>query len=159
MIASRIVFPIVLVIVMASLSSADQNPGKVIESPWMGQSELDAFFRKLMDSRFMPFQIIGKKENDVLYYKGHFKPYPSDLDRFFAYWAMPGRVYQARKVTFQNEGFEEIWHQSFFDAAHTEIHQAVWLRVFKDGPDTREEDNKARKDDEEIGKKTDRTVI
>lgn len=157
--ALRIILPIVFAIVMTGLSSAGQKPGKVIESPWMGQSELDAFFRKLMDSRFMPFQIIGKNENDVLYYKGYFKPFSPDLDMFFAHWGMTERAYQARKVKFQNEGYQEIWHQSFVDAAKMKIHQAIWLRLFKEGPDEREEDSKVKKDDKEKQTNTDKADI
>lgn len=132
----KAIFPILIIMFAPGTASTDERFAKIKESEWMAQSELDLYFRKLRDSRFMPFKIVGKKDgNDLIFYKGYFIPFPPNLDRFYAYWAMTDKTYRVRKTTLENLGYQEIWHQSFHDAVEVEIHQAVWMKLHKPNDD------------------------
>ncbi|MGB6064638.1 MAG: hypothetical protein WBG50_07495 [Desulfomonilaceae bacterium] len=128
----RVTILTLMIIMAAGIMPAQEKPIKAKESGWIGQSQLGLYCRKLKDSRFMPYRIVGKKDdNDFIFYKGYFMPFPPDLDHYYAYWGMTDKTYRARKTKLANLGFREIWHQSFYDALHAEIHQAVWLRLYK----------------------------
>jgi tetratricopeptide (TPR) repeat protein len=135
---SKILFTFVFAAILHwDVSIAAEKPAdKIIESGWVSQSDLEILLKKRAESRFMLFKVIGKKGNqDLLFYKASFKPFPQDLDHFYAYWGMTNAWYKNRKNALESEGFQEIWHQSFKDAAETELHQAVWLKASKNEPD------------------------
>ena len=109
---------------------------KVKESAWLSDPELTRFVQKMVDSRYMPYKVLGQKNSkDMLTYKAHFRPFPADMERFYSYWGMTAAWYNARKTSMAQEGYEEIWHQSYRDAGNTELHQAVWQKTSTENPE------------------------
>lgn len=104
----------------------------VKETEWLSQSQMGALFQQAVDNRFMMFKVVGqKRDDDSIVYKGFMRPFPKNLDKFYTYWAMGDAAYRARHQGFLDQGYEEIWHQSFTDAGGQTVHQAVWLRLLK----------------------------
>jgi hypothetical protein len=111
---------------------AEEVPIKASETEWLSQSAYDAAFKQASDNRFLPYKVLGKIDtNGVISYKGYFVPFPPDLNQYYAYIGMNNQWYEARKTFFANAGFKEIWHQSFLDSIHEEVHQAVWLKLIQ----------------------------
>ncbi|WP_162059792.1 M48 family metallopeptidase [Undibacterium sp. KW1] len=109
---------------------------KVKESAWLSDSALTQLLQKMVESRFMPYKVVGQKnDKDLLSYKAYFHPFPRDMERFYSYWGMTTVWYVARKNSMAQEGFQEIWHQSFRDAGNTELHQVVWLKSSTENPE------------------------
>jgi tetratricopeptide (TPR) repeat protein len=132
----KLIFAFFLAALCNAGIAEEKSLEKIIESSWISSSELDRFLQKKIDSRFMPFKVIGKKnDKELISYKGFFKPFPPNTDHFFAYWGMTGEWYRKRQDALKSEGFQEIWHQSFQDAAGTEIHQAVWFKASASEPE------------------------
>ncbi|MES2950977.1 MAG: hypothetical protein V4858_20775 [Pseudomonadota bacterium] len=103
---------------------------KVKESAWISDPAMGKMVQKMVDSRFMPFKVMGQKDaKDILSYKAFFRPFPANMDKFFVYWGMTAEWYKARKDGMQQEGYQEIWHHTFRDAANTELHQAIWQKT------------------------------
>ncbi|PXX37903.1 hypothetical protein DFR42_11463 [Undibacterium pigrum] len=124
--------------VYAQAASAQQQAAKekVKESTWLSDPALTKFVQKMVESRYMPYKVLGQKDGkDVLTYKAYFRPFPADMERFYSYWGMTAAWYIARKDSMAQEGYEEIWHQSYRDAANTELHQAVWQKTSTANPD------------------------
>ena len=116
-------------VALAENTPAAQVTEKVRESAWLSDPGLGKAVQRMVDSRFMPFKVVGRKDDkDRLLYKAYFKPFPADLDRFFSYWGMTTAWYVARKDSMQQEGYQEVWHQTFRDAANTELHQVVFQK-------------------------------
>ena len=128
--ALALVAVVMLAIARTGTSPADQDSEKVIQTKWMSSSELNALFSKLENNRYMLFETVGRSENGVVSYKAQFRPFPPDLDEFLAYWGMSDQHYRRRQLEAKSGGFEEVWHQSFSDDADSEIHQAVWIKLF-----------------------------
>ncbi|MBI1771559.1 MAG: hypothetical protein HYR68_04270 [Burkholderiales bacterium] len=109
---------------------------KVKESAWLPDPALTQLLQKMVESRFMPYKVVGQKnDKDILSYKAYFHPFPKDMERFYSYWGMTAEWYIARKNSMAQEGYQEIWHQSFRDAGNTELHQAVWMKRSTENPE------------------------
>ncbi|MFZ6875839.1 hypothetical protein ACO0LF_27535 [Undibacterium sp. Di27W] len=113
---------------------AAKEKGK--ESAWLTSSALSNFAKKMVESRYMPYKLVGQKDGkSMLTYKAYFQPLPRDIERFYYYWAMTPEWYATYKNNMAEEGYQETWHQSFSDAANTELHQAVWQKKLTGSPE------------------------
>jgi len=77
--------------VYAQAQSEQQQAAKekVKESAWLSDPALTKFVQKMVESRYMPYKVLGQKDGkDVLTYKAYFRPFPADMERFYSYWGM-----------------------------------------------------------------------
>ena len=126
--AFRIFFFVLLLI--SNFAHAAEAESNVDESNWVPLSEMNTLFARGNDNRLMMFKVVGKMaDNFSISYKASFRPFPPNLDRFFAYYGMGDQWYRARKTALEDAGFTEIWHQSFRDSTQQEVHQAVWQKL------------------------------
>lgn len=129
---------LVLLFVANALLAQEPPLPRIVQTKWISQSKLAEVSKWHKDNRHFPSKVIGKiNPNGVISYKGEFTPFPSNLDKYQSFWGMTTRWYLERKIAFENDGYEEVWHQSFYDSVGVEIHQVVWAKFHPNQPEQR----------------------
>lgn len=132
----KLIFPILLMVNLLGVSFAAETTISPRETTWQKRRAFKIVIDQMNDNRFMPYQLFGKFEHGEIFYKGNFMPFPPTMEEYRVYFGMNTKSYHARKNEYESVGYQEIWHQSYNDAAGSEVHQAIWLKMDGAMPET-----------------------
>ena len=106
-----------------------QQPATEIPNPtgWVTSSDLDLIRVMMDENRFLATDIQGKVQGTQMLYNATFSPFPYDTNYYYTYWAMTDAWYNQTHGQLTEQGYEQLFHSTFLDAAGTQMNQATWV--------------------------------
>lgn len=94
----------------------------------MAENQFTTFFRQQHDWGLFAIMIEGRLNRGQREYRAIFDQFPVRNFTSFAVWGRGLQQYQNENGRFAALGYDILTLQTFQDAAHTNIYQAVWVR-------------------------------
>jgi hypothetical protein len=95
---------------------------------WLSSADYQNEFDRQVANGFYPVIVEGRNHAGQSQFRAAFVPFPAGVFFFESRHGITRELYEQRNAELLNQGYTQIWVQSFTDASGIDRYQATWVK-------------------------------